>query len=328
VIQAVTLLLNGCGTEPNPTTPIPEQLYRVALAQSTNDCGADNLDPFTILIIPLDGGTSLLGVDTLPIPSTVSEDRITFSRSIPINGDTVVVLGGSWVFAEDRHTFNGAVTFAVSFGGPTVCTFRSASTGSHGIAPQLPGAPPGDPVSGRVSGSVGKASRLTSALTGAVWGVTAPVTFFGGEPCFVSTANGSSSTFVAPPLPFPSARNARAGVEEDAVAFRWQLYGFTDDATAGVSALNNALGSFETDGLVKQSDWFWQNAFDPKPFVLAPPDWIDFRPSGTTFSQSGETFQTVGPGYWFIVIDVYWYDRENIGWGWSRNVVTEICHAP
>ena len=328
-------LLAACGgdggsVEPPPPTPIPEQTYQVDFQQSTNDCSASNLDAFKGLAIPLGGGTSLLGLDTVPIPSTVEGDRITFSQRIPIKADTAVTFAGDWVFAADRHTFSGAVSFAVSFGGPTICTFTLATTGSHAPALASPTAPAGDPVSSRITKpEKGSALGLASASTqAATWGTTAGVIPFGGT-CLVATNGVRVDASIAPDLPYPDARNARAEQEEDAVAFRWQLYGFSDDATAALSRILNATGQFETDGLLYESGWYWRWVFDPKPTYYAPPDWIDFRQDGTTFSQSNHRFvDLTGPGFYYVVLDVYWYDREGIGSGYYRNPVGETCHVP
>ncbi len=324
----------GGGDNTGPTAKqklvIPEQLYQVDFNASTNDCNATNLDAFKGLVLTKAGGTSLLGLDTVPIPATVTDtDRVTFSDPIHLQGDTVVTFAGDWTFAEDRHTFMGSVTFAASFGGPVVCTFTSATTGQHSTTPAaVPTAPTGAP-NGRItrpehSGAIGLASAEPAR-----WGNTAQVIFYGvGGACFTVTANGSSSTSVSPSEVFASARDSRAGQEEDIVAWHWQLYGFSDEATADLSLLNATLGSFDRTGLVKESDWFWHYEFDPKPFLAAPQDWFSFVEGGAPFSQSGQNAQAVQSGYWFIVIDVYWYDREGLGYGWYRNVPAGICHAP
>lgn len=329
---AAVLLLTGCGTtEPGPerkANPIPEQLYQLDFAQSTNDCGSENLAPFKGLVIPQGGGTSLLGLDTLPIPSVLDGDQVTFSQLIPLQGDTTVTFGGKWAFAEDRHTFDGAVTYAVSFGGPIVCTFTFATAGQHGVTPQLPTAPTGEPEAG-ITASEKKLFGRVSRYDPAVWGRTAPVIFYGAQPCFIIGASATTPaiTQLTPPVPFPNTRDTRVGSEVDVVAFRWQLYGYPDLAAASLSALNATLGHFETSGLIRQSDWFWQYASDSRSSLIAPQDWIDFG-RRTTYSQSGQTSLTVNTGYWFIVEDVYWFDRDGLGSGWSRNVVMDICQAP
>jgi len=63
------------------------------------------------------------------VSSSVVGDQVRFSVLISVAPDTAVTVSGDWTFAEDRHTFDGTVAFAVAFGGPVVCTFTFASAG-------------------------------------------------------------------------------------------------------------------------------------------------------------------------------------------------------
>ena len=180
LLLTVSVLMAACGTGTEEgggggggggggetAIAIPEQLYEVSLATSTNSCGTQNLPGF-LLVTPRNGGTEVTGVLESSVSAVVTGQRgdlLTFSTPLRLVGDTVITLAGKWTFAADRHSFTGPLTLAVSFGGPVVCTFTYASDGRHfpergpTEGPPLPPAPP----EAAPSTSVGEMAAPTSA---------------------------------------------------------------------------------------------------------------------------------------------------------------------
>jgi hypothetical protein len=318
-------LLLGCSgggggpLEPLPDNPIPEQLYQVNLTNPTNDCGASNLDPFKFLALPVNGGTSIVGILESPVASNVTGNRLSFSVPVPVAADTVVTVTGDWTFAEDRHTFDGTVKFAVAFGGTVVCTFTFVSSGLHAVTPSLPDHPDGEgSARGELSGDRTSARSLSPSAWG--WGNTGEVAAH-GPTCFGFLGG---ETTLSQQLPGVKARDAFAYPEQDVVWFRFQIYGDTDAGNAGASRLINSLGEFAPNPLYT-SRWYWTYAYDSPSVYTIIGGWYD--PGGESWGT--ETNLTLGRGgYYYSVVDVFWQDRDGLGWAWYRTVPNQnLCYA-
>jgi hypothetical protein len=145
--SALMVVLMGCsgggGTEPPVTIPIPEQQYAVNLSNSTNTCGSQNTGTFRFYVTTLDGGKSVAGVIDQPAPATLNGDRLTLSATAQVE-NIPVTIDLDWVFAPERHTFQGTTTLHAASAGHS-CSFTYATTGTHDISFDAP--PTTDPTS-------------------------------------------------------------------------------------------------------------------------------------------------------------------------------------
>src|SRR5215213_8281250 len=110
-IMAVLAGLVGCGGGDDvggtgPTSvgePTPEQSYLSRQTDPTNDCGADNLQPFDMLaaIRPTGSQYAIAGLFDQPISAQLSGDHLTTSVPVPVDS-FLVTFGTDWTFAANR----------------------------------------------------------------------------------------------------------------------------------------------------------------------------------------------------------------------------------
>jgi hypothetical protein len=326
---------DGTGLKPEP---IPEKLFEARFTNPANDCGAANIDPFSLLILPQNGGTTLLGIADTAIKATVDNGTLTYSVPFQVDDPkAVVTVGAEWAFSDDRTTFSGPETFAVALGGnPVSCTFTFTSSGSLATAP---GAPPNLP-SGQPTANIGSmetrsrapraaASRLDNNVV--IYGPAGAVDPDPDTECFASGANGSHflSIFIDPPL--ADARASVLGKAEDWIYFQWNLYYAPDAATAAlgqVTQLAQLLQGGWLETPIASAPWFYHNSFTPPPPTGNLGLYWQLNGPSYDYQSTNATFNATAPGVYYTVYILYWsrrYAQDDVGPAWAVVFDPTLC---
>ena len=352
-------------TTPPPTPPptaaleIPKQTYSVILTEGSNSCDAEAIGDFALLARPEhDVGPTyqMLGLLEEPVPATLVGDRLTWSIPVQVD-DGVVTIGADWLFAQDRHTFDGSTTFEAALNDGTDCTFSFASAGTHAVFPDAPVPPEAEETA---ASSLNK-NAAAMASNAATPNALRPLGSSLAEPLAGEAVNtwGSAGVgiVVVPPAecltdpvdgpiirlqpPNAAARNFAGISGWETVWMNFEIHYTADRATADASMLVNGLSNGFLTGQVPfpgsdgtystETNWYRAVRTVVPPFVEQP--WATEPGGWNTFSGGVDDTRLMNVvGYYFAVVNVVYMNQlrlseGNVWDGWYRQVVPVLCEA-